>query len=164
MKWLLSIFSYTSKAPKLRRPVHLQSSRNKIILNRPPTRRESCKRCSDQVIFIQGDTGEAGLAFNRLHEIQRLLNSNIQFKKFQALAVSTTELGWHQQPVPAARLFQWPPSFQSWKITQWSACLLISLQYPNSNERARNLLKISSSAIFLTKTYPPQSYTRWDID
>ena len=53
----------------------LQRSRNKIILNRPPTRRESCKRCSDQVIFIQGDTGEAGLAFNRLHEIQRLLNS-----------------------------------------------------------------------------------------
>ena len=35
---------------------------------------------------------------------------NIQFKKFQALLVSTTELGWQQQPVPAARLFQWSPS------------------------------------------------------
>ena len=143
MKWLLeiSVVLLRKRSAKAKHHwlVHLQVPRNKIILNRPPTRRESCKRCSDQVIFIQGDTGEAGLAFNRLHEIQRLLNSNIQFKKFQALAVSTTELGWHQQPVPAARLFQWPPSFQSWKITQWSACLLISLQYPNSNERARNL-------------------------
>ena len=56
--------------------VHRQTSGNQSISNHPPTRQENWKRCLDQVIHIQGDTREAGVASNWLHDIRRILNTS----------------------------------------------------------------------------------------